>query len=199
MIKIISPHANIPVPAIRRALFVLQPWARKMAGGSSWRDFRNYLLHYRGNPRSVEYMLDVASEFRVKYAANASVELLAEPTLLEMIPERHRSWIKKIWTELRVESLNRNAYDTIIYLYSDAIGLGWGEIERKLLRLKAAQYLVINGRRRIFVWNRDSRRALALRRFIAKTWVLEMLLVPALLCVSGILALYDSLAGEVNK
>lgn len=199
MIKVISPHGNISVPTIRRALFVLHPWTRKMAGGGSWRGFRNYLLHYRANPRGVEYMLSVASEFRAKYAANASVELLTEPTLLEKIPERHRSWIGKIWTELRVENLIGNGYDTVIFLYPDAIGLGWKETERKLLHLKAPQYLVINGRKRIFVWDRDSRGALALRRFVAKAWVLEMILGPVLLCVSTILVLYDSLVSQFNR
>ncbi len=199
MIRIISPHANVPVPTMKRILCVFRPWLRENGGKNKWKDYRDYLIHYRANPRGMEYMLDLASEFRAKYASSAFVDLLAEQTIPDAIPERHRSWIKKVWTELQIESLAENGYDTIIYLYPDAIGLGWNHIERILLRLKTRHYLVINGRRRIFVWDRDSRRALALRRFIAKAWALEMLLAPALLCVSGILALYDSLAGQVNR
>jgi len=57
--------------------------------------------------------------------------------------------------------------DTIVLLYPDAIGLGFGAIERRLPR--GARIVVLNGRRREFPLDRRTRAALRKRRLLERT------------------------------
>ena len=199
MIKTLAPHANIPTPDMERILFLMRPWTTNIRGSMYWLQRRNFLLYFRSNPRSTEYMLEQANEFHMKYAKEACCDFFLDPRIEEEGPYQHRSWISKELTELSSDELAKSNYDTIVFLYSDAIGLGWEGVERKMHRLKTAQYIVINGRRRIFVWDATSRRALAFRRLVSRAWWLELFLSPVLWIVAMILAQYDAMKRLNNK
>lgn len=175
MIKIISPYANTTLSPIERVLFVVRQWR---TGESGRRASGRQLLEYRANPRSLEYMLDRAAEFKAQFAPGAAADVLV--TGEAVIPEKHRVWIRQVQTA----PVNFNGYDTVVLLYPDAIGLGWGPVERSLRDLRARQYLIINGRRRIFVWDDASRCALAWRRLLYRVSFSEALF-AALIFVAG--------------
>ena len=176
MIKIVSPHSNTLLLPIESVLFVVCPWR---TGEGGWMGLRRQLLEYRANPRSVEYMLDRATEFKAQSAPGAVADVLVAGETL--IPEKHYTWIRQVQTALA----NLNGYDTVVLLYPDAIGLGWDTLERAVGDLHAQQYIVINGRRRMFVWNDASRRAVAWRRLLYRVSFSEGLF-AALVCVAGI-------------
>ena len=113
MIKTIEPHANISVPSIERMLFVLHPAALEMIKQRRRWYIRDNLLHHRANPRSVEYMLECAGDFKVRYAPNTSIDLLTASPLDPAVSEKHRSWIGQIWAGTSVGSLVEQGYDTV--------------------------------------------------------------------------------------
>ncbi len=191
MINIISPHANVPLPPIERALFVLRPWLPTDSDGIT--ETRRRLLEYRANPRSVEYMLDRAEEFKTQYATNAITDVLVERDA--SVPEKHRTWIRQV----QVAGSRLSGYDAVIFLYPDAIGLGWDATEQSLRQLNTRQYLVINGRRRIFVWDDASRRALAWRRLLYRVSFLELLFAPVMFIAASWFALSDALTRRAQR
>lgn len=196
--KIFAPHANAALAPVRSVLFVLRPWELSL-GGSRWRDHRKRVAHYRSNPRDAEYMLDRAAEFRQVFAPAAAADLLAELAPGEEIPHKHGTAFNRTWSIAQLdERVTGNGYDTIVFLYADAIGLGWEATEKAFSRIKVAQYVVINGRRRVFLWDGASRRALAWRRRIIRTWWLEVLLVPAVLVAAAVFAGWDALTGATR-
>jgi len=87
--------------------------------------------------------------------------------------------------------------DTIVLLYPDAIGLGFGGIERQVRALAPRATLkVLNGRRRCFDLDAGTRRALALRRFLERSMLVELLLGTALLLATPFLHAADLVAGR---
>ncbi|MEE2753638.1 MAG: methyltransferase domain-containing protein [Candidatus Latescibacterota bacterium] len=77
-----------------------------------------------------------------------------------------------ISAELSPDAVDR--YQEITLLYPDAIGIGWGAIERELRRL-GIPLTVLNGRGRSFVLDRNTRRSLRFRRFLERVWGAEIL------------------------
>ena len=194
--RTLPPHPDVCAPEVSRPLLVMRPWTLPTGGKGSWREYRKWLLHYRANPRNVGYMMDRADEFLRQRAPGANIDVLAGPDLRDQVRDQDRPWVGRIWTEADADSLKEARYDTIVLAYPDAIGLGWGPTERLLLSLKAAHYVVINGRRRVFFWDRATRRELRLRRFMAKAWVFEMMLVPFVLAATVGFAVCDALTGR---
>ena len=76
--------------------------------------------------------------------------------------------------------------------------MGWEDIETNLKKLKAVQYIVLNGRRREFIWDQEARRALAIRRFIEKAGWIEALLGPWLWITASLFYLSDLLGGKTR-
>lgn len=189
MIKIVSPHANTSLSPIERVLFVVHPWR---TGEGGWMASRRQLHEYRANPRSVEYMLDRATEFKAQSAPGAVADVLVEGETL--MPEKHYAWIRQIQTVL----VDLSGYDTVVLLYPDAIGLGWDTLERTVGDLHAQQCIVINGRRRIFIWDHASRRALAWRRLLYRFSFLEGLFAALLFVASVWFAVADLCAGRTR-
>lgn len=131
-------------------------------------------------------MLNLASEFNKTHATGTTADLMTD-AMPAAVMEKHKAWlVRVIGTK---EIVAPDCYDTIVLLYPDAIGLQYHALEQRLLTMKARQYLVLNGRRRIFVWDDASRRALAWRRFLTSWRVPERLLVAAgvmaLACLAG--------------
>ncbi len=195
--KILAPHANASITPIKSALFILHPWTLKQRQDGSWQAIRDYITHYRANPRTAEYMLELAGQFAHRHAVGATIDLLAEEKLSPELLEKTSTWATHILPDLSLSEANK--YDTAVLLYHDPIGLGWEDLERKLLKLNAVQYIVINGRRREFIWDQESRRMLAFRRFLARAGWLEVLLVPWLWVVAIFFYLSDVLTGRKRK
>lgn len=193
MIKIVEPHSNTSLPVMRSILFVFHPTFIKHPTRTPWQSTKKSLLDYHTNARSLEYMLELAAKFRVKYAPEARCDLLLYAYNNSNVPTEHRSWINHILQMEQIEGLSasEDPYDTIVLLYPDPLGMGWANVEKKLISLKSKLYLVINGRRRIFVWDKESRRALFWRRLLVKSWLLEIVLVPITIIVALILACFD--------
>jgi hypothetical protein len=191
MIEVLAPHRNIAAPKIEHVLFILRAWQPEDSGARL--DSRRRLLEYRANPRSAEYMLECAREFMTRYAPGAAADVLVERNAA--VPEKARAWIRHVHTAPN----ELGQHDTIVFLFPDAIGLGWEAIERGMLSLRARQYFVVNGRRRVFVWNDASRRLLARRRFLYRvSSLLELLFAPIVLVAAVCFALADALTGDVE-
>lgn len=88
--------------------------------------------------------------------------------------------------------------DTIVLLFPDAIGFGFKKIERELARLKAraATLSFLNGRGRILGLSRPVQTQLALRRFLIRFLVVEVLTIVPFLMATLCMAGYDRLRGR---
>jgi len=192
MIKRIAPHANTTIVPIKNALLVLRPWTL-LASTTGWKAHRDMIVHYRANPRSTVYMLERAHKFISIHAKDATIDLFVHKDVVAEVPANDYPWVRNLLGDDELNILSGSQYDTIVFLYADAIGMGWDDFEKKMFRFSHAQIIVINGRRRIFLWDPDSRRMLRQRRFMAQAWWLEWILAPWLLVVSTIHALADRL------
>ena len=85
----------------------------------------------------------------------------------------------------------------ILLLYPDAIGIGFGRIERALRRAApAASLAALNGRRRLLPLDRATLRALRLRRFLERTMLVECVLGLTLLAATPLLLAFDYARGR---
>jgi hypothetical protein len=88
--------------------------------------------------------------------------------------------------------------DRIVLLYPDAIGLGWGPVERRLIRQAApgTEVRVLNGRRRDFVLDRRARRGLERRRLLETALVGEAAATVLFVLATPVLLAWDVLRGR---
>jgi hypothetical protein len=215
--QVLKPHPNISYPEMYRVLCILQPvkihpvWEKMIAGKpinelnfSILTRFQKILLLksrrqlLSANPRSVSYMLTLVHEFIKEHAPSASIDLLIYPEFETEIPAFLKKWPQQILVGHIIADTQKSknllrTYDVIILLFPDAIGLGWGNIERRLLRLNNQTILVINGRRRVFILDRKMRGALILRRFLDVSCLVEIILCISIFPVATLTAGYDVL------
>jgi hypothetical protein len=85
------------------------------------------------------------------------------------------------------------AADTTVLLYPDAIGLGFAPLERKLA---GRDVRVLNGRRREFALDADTRRALRFRRFLERTMLVEAVALPLFVLLALPMWVFDALRGR---
>jgi hypothetical protein len=131
-----------------------------------------YAVWYKANPRDAGYMRALQQE---RLQAAEWVEAVAS------------DWIDRV----------SNA-DKIVLIYPDAIGLGFGAIERAVLKHKKASSTVdvLNGRRRQFSLTGATRAALRLRRLLERTMLLELLFIPVFIVVTPVLWTVDAVRGR---
>jgi len=172
-------------------LFVARSWRPGDAGGLTAR--RRRLLEYRANPRSLEYMLEQASRFKKEYAPEVKADLYILGEI--PVPVKQLAEFRQIHTRFP-PSL---AYDTVVLLFPDAVGLGWGGLERSLLSLAGRHYWVINGRRRVFRWDAKVRRTLACKRILYRLSFLEILWILPVAILGAVYALKDAITGKRGK
>jgi hypothetical protein len=132
-----------------------------------------YAVWYKANPRSANYMRALLRRY------------FADAEWLEV--DSHRDWIERV----------RRA-ETIVLLYPDSIGLGFGSIERAIMKNKnrASRMHVINGRCRVFEFDRTTRGRLRLRRFLEWTMLPELLFLPAFVVATPLLWITDAIRGR---
>ncbi len=88
--------------------------------------------------------------------------------------------------------------ETLVLLYPDAIGLGIGAIERKVLRARRGRgaVQVLTGRRRQFALTRPVRRALLMRRLLERTMLGELLFGLVFVVATPLLLTLDLVRGR---
>jgi len=88
--------------------------------------------------------------------------------------------------------------DRVVMVYPDAIGLGFGRIERQVAFRRQARATVeaLNGRRRQFRLNAATRVGLRLRRAVEWSMLGEFLFLPVFVVVTPVLLAIDLLRGR---
>jgi hypothetical protein len=132
-----------------------------------------YAVWYKANPRGAGYMRALQQE---RFPAAEWVEARGQGDWLDRVSQA----------------------ETVVLLYPDAIGLGFGAIERSVLSYKAksAAVEVLNGRRRQFGLTSATRWRLRLRRFLEWTMLPEMAFIPVFIVVTPVLWMIDAVRGR---
>jgi len=91
--------------------------------------------------------------------------------------------------------------EQIILLWPDANGMGWFDIERRVFKLKRASsdVYVLNGRKRLFGLSKIQWRLIRFKRFLEKSFLLEMGVLLLFIITAPILALWDGLSQGVRR
>ena len=150
-----------------------------------------YSDHY-ANPRRADYQL-AAAEAALAGAAITACDWRIDQALASALPAVARA---HTFTHITPAEVRRGGpWDTIVLVYADALGLSWAPLEHAA-RAVCGSVVVVNGRRRAFTLTPASARALAWRRLLATTRVLELLATLALLPLAAALATFDALRGR---
>jgi hypothetical protein len=133
-----------------------------------------YAVCYKANPRDVDYMRALQQE--------------RFPEADWIDTREHPDWPERL-----------SGADTIILLYPDSIGLGFGPVERSVFAHKRewAAVDVLNGRRRSFRLNFPTRMGLRLRRVLEWTMLPELLFIPVFVVVTPLLLAMDAVRGRI--
>lgn len=163
---------------------------------------KSYGQYFRANPRTAAYMLNETQHLMQAYFPKAKVDLLIAKSTLSTIEPR--SWINKVWyfdpwDSKQFLASQETQYNCILLLYPDAIGAGWGPLEKHLQRLGISPIWVLNGRKRLFLWNKKTQRQLQLRRTFAWLPVNEFIFIIMLSLLGLILAVYDTLRNFLRR
>src|SRR5262245_19882691 len=88
--------------------------------------------------------------------------------------------------------------DTVVILFSDAVGQGMSGIERYVMRHRerGQEIRVLNGRRREFVLTGRVWRQLKFRRFLERVPLVDVTLVAVLVLLAPVLLLADAVTGR---
>ncbi len=150
------------------------------------------LIRFYANPRGAAMLADLAQE-AVAQATSGGAMALADPTLPD-IREAAKGFAEVTEADpstpdgarLICERLARPDWDVALLVFPDAIGLGAGAMQRLALSDGRPVY-VLNGRRRLFLLDGATRRALAWRRFLVRSRVTEKLLAVLAYAVGAVL------------
>lgn len=132
---------------------------------------------YRGSPRPLPYMKDLI----YNRIGNIDSACLMETSI--------------------VSQIDVSKFKQIVLLWPDANGMGWFNIERQIFKRKQAdtQVYVLNGRRRLFELPRKQWRSFRVKRFLEKTFLLEVGVLLLFIVTAPILALWDAMADGVRR
>jgi hypothetical protein len=133
-----------------------------------------YAVWYKANPRSAAYLRALQQE------RHPDAEWVDTGADLD--------WISRV-----------SRADSVILLYPDSIGLGFGHLERAVFAHKPdwAAVEVLNGRRREYRLNSATRLGLRLRRVLEWTMLPELLFVPVFIVVTPLLWTIDAVRGRI--
>ena len=116
-----------------------------------------------------------------------------------------RARLEEHWPEARLVEAAADAQwadrlsdaDRVVLLYPDAIGIGFGPIERRLLRLvPRGTITVLNGRRRAFPLDPATHGLLLLRRCLERSMIVECVVGALILVLTPVLFLVDFAQGR---
>ncbi|MGN7614058.1 hypothetical protein ACQZV8_18465 [Magnetococcales bacterium HHB-1] len=132
-----------------------------------------YFFWYRANPRDRAYM---EALFCDHFPQGEFVDVSQTPS----------------WTQL----IQRT--DHIVLLYPDAIGHPFSAIEKTIQKKKkpSTGVEILNGRKRLFLWNRSTRWALKWRRMLEYTPIFEIIALIIFIVITPFLWLWDRQRGH---
>ncbi len=189
---------------VERILVVLPGYAADPAGrtvgegslagrafGGLWRllttaSYRRFVRGHRdfyANARSADYMAARIADLADSALGDASILLVAVdlPALPAPLAARagkidlvQAPALARLGADLPGLLDRRGPFDAALLAHHDALGLGLGSVEKRLLAHCPERTFVINGRRRVYRLDRAMRRRLALRRFLAETRLVEL-------------------------
>ena len=162
--------------------------------------WKSYGQYHRSNPRTPRYMSDLALTRLPQIAPEAQFDVLAPEANREQMAPAFLARMNQFFPLAQrnrilpdvQKTLRSQTYDAVLLFYPDAIGCGWGSLEKSLIKLNSPVVQVISGRRREFPLNNRFRRKLAWRRALETTWLMEIAWVCSLLITSVALALWDA-------
>lgn len=113
----------------------------------------------------------------------------------------HETWAEGHFINVsESQAWRREAADceTLVLLYPDAIGLGFGAIERKIRAANRGtrEVLVLNGRKRNFSFTPATRGSLWLRRMLERTMAGELLFALPFLIATPLMLSFDLVRGR---
>ena len=151
------------------------PWAGLAEEAVTWRNPRllwRKAQWFKANPRSEAYMRARLAEH---WPEAEFVDVAADP-----------AW------ETRISGAAE-----IVLLYPDAIGIGFRGLERRVrVHAPRAAIQVLNGRRRVFLLDPATARALRVRRFLERTMLLDVFMGLAFLAATPVLLACDLARGR---
>lgn len=221
--KILFPNKNTDVGPLKKILCVLKPTQiyplyEKMVFRGCYKEGmphgKNLLqkiiiypvraVFYRANPRSMDYMLAFALSFLRETFKGIQIDLLVEENGWKEVSDDLKKGFSRVFQSAHpnffpfdgklLENIKQQKYDAAALLYADAVGLSWWKAERIVHKLKCPLNFVINGRKKVFLWDREARRKLYLRRILEKTWFFEIILSLGFFIFTPFLLLYDLIA-----
>lgn len=81
--------------------------------------------------------------------------------------------------------------DSVLLVYPDPLGLGFADLEHRIISSGVRYVLIANGRRRLFPLTERARRALRWRRFLADTRLVEVGMAVIIVPLSALFAVAD--------
>lgn len=155
------------------------------------------LATYYANPKSLSWLYRTVTAT----LAASGLETLPNPLVdrsLETPEDAVDSDVAPIWLDPTTPAGQKNLaarlaavdWDLALLVYPDAIGLGATAMERPVLATGRPVYAT-NGRKRLFRLDRPTGSRLALRRFLARSRVMELLLAAVLLGAGAAVRLWE--------
>jgi len=161
---------------------------------------RDHVRSYRdfyANPRSATYMAERLRDL-FEHGKRDGTALVLDPAL--DIDASETEWASEIrrgsdkLARMPRELLDLvPAYEAVLLVHSDALGLGLGRLERMLIAASPGGVFVLNGRRRLYRIDPRMQRRLSVRRIFAETRIVEMILARVVAIMGWLLAGYDRL------
>ena len=137
-------------------------------GGPPPLSLYRHAVRFKANPRDREFMLRLFAE---RYPGCPVVAAAAG------------------WAERAREA------ETVVLLYPDATGLGFGPLERRARSLPG-ELRALTGRRRDLALTPATRRRLRVRRLLERTMLAELLALPVFVAATPVLAAIDLVRGR---
>jgi hypothetical protein len=176
----------------------LSGWLGRFVDFMTFRRLREYVAMWRdfaANPRDAAYMRSLAES--VVERCDTVLKVVVDSKLDDAaLPHSEVCPTPIARLDLGRSGLEQlPASDSIILVYPDPLGLSWNKLEAAL-RKQGRNVFVLNGRRRFFALDAEARRALALRRFLAQTRIMELVAGVFVIPIAALLAVRDKLAGR---
>lgn len=157
------------------------------------------IRNYHANPRSLDYMLGVAREFRAANKVTGPVYAMIDKIFVPASEPADASFAAPVETFdigddeaiYRWSERCAIAPSAIVLFYTDAIGLGCAKVQAAAA-VKSSQVIIVNGRRRAFGLDATARRGLALRRFLSNWRFMEVFFAMTFLVVAVVCSVVNS-------
>lgn len=160
----------------------------------SLREFIASNRDFFANVRSVEYQLGLLQDV-LSIASPSTVTIRIEEQMAQSKVCNRLASFGEVEVRSSGDLLCENdVADSVLLIYPDALGLGWGRLESMLATTESVY--IVNGRRRIFPLNAHMRIRLGWHRFLATTRVTELLASIVILPLAAGFAAVDVFRGK---